>query len=243
MAYDDAISEQVRGGAELLAVQTSNAFFIHTGQIEQQFAMSRLRAIETGRTVVVASVNGRSGFIAPDGTVAGRASPAPGRCWPATSRWSRGSPPSMVVGPWLGRAAVLRRPGCRPVGAAAVSSAQEIGTGGARPREGRGGAGHVGPRIRGERVTYDGLGRVVMVIPTYDEALNLAWIVGRLREAQPGVDVMVVDDNSPDGTGKIADELAAADPQVTVAAPDREGRPRRGVHQRLPRSPSTPATT
>jgi dolichol-phosphate mannosyltransferase len=55
-----------------------------------------------------------------------------------------------------------------------------------------------------------------MVIPTYNESLNLAWIVGRLREAQPGVDVMVVDDNSPDGTGKIADELAAADPQVTV---------------------------
>ncbi len=65
-------------------------------------------------------------------------------------------------------------------------------------------------------MTYDGLGRVVMVIPTYNEALNLAWIVGRLREAQPGVDVMVVDDNSPDGTGKIADELAAADPAITV---------------------------
>ncbi len=65
-------------------------------------------------------------------------------------------------------------------------------------------------------MTYDGLGRVVMVIPTYDESLNLAWIVGRLRAAQPGVDIMVVDDNSPDGTGKIADELAAADPQVSV---------------------------
>ncbi len=65
-------------------------------------------------------------------------------------------------------------------------------------------------------MTYDGLGRVVMVVPTYNESLNLAWIVGRLREAQPGIDVMVVDDNSPDGTGKIADELAAADPQVTV---------------------------
>ena len=46
-------------------------------------------------------------------------------------------------------------------------------------------------------MSVDGLGRVVMVIPTYNEALNLAWIVGRLRAAQPGVDVMVVDDNSP----------------------------------------------
>ena len=65
-------------------------------------------------------------------------------------------------------------------------------------------------------MTYDGLGRVVMVIPTYNESMNLAWIVGRLRAAQPDVDVMVVDDNSPDGTGKLADEIAAEDPQVTV---------------------------
>ena len=55
-----------------------------------------------------------------------------------------------------------------------------------------------------------------MVIPTYNEAENLEWIVGRLRSAQPGVDVMVVDDNSPDGTGDIADRLAAADEAVTV---------------------------
>ena len=61
-----------------------------------------------------------------------------------------------------------------------------------------------------------GLGRVVIVIPTYDEAANLAWIVGRLRRAQPGVDVLVVDDNSPDGTGDVADGLAAEDSQVHV---------------------------
>lgn len=60
------------------------------------------------------------------------------------------------------------------------------------------------------------LGRVVMVVPTYDEADNLAWIVRRLREAQPDVHVLVVDDNSPDGTGKIADELAASDDSVQV---------------------------
>jgi dolichol-phosphate mannosyltransferase len=65
-------------------------------------------------------------------------------------------------------------------------------------------------------VSIDGLGRVVMVVPTYDEAENLAWIVGRLRDAQPGIDVLVVDDASPDGTGAVADELAAADPQVHV---------------------------
>ena len=59
-------------------------------------------------------------------------------------------------------------------------------------------------------------GRVVMVVPTYNEADNLAWIVGRLRAARPEVDVLVVDDASPDGTGTLADELAAADSAVHV---------------------------
>ena len=65
-------------------------------------------------------------------------------------------------------------------------------------------------------MSIDGLGRVVVVIPTYNEAANLAWIVDRLRRAQPDVDVIVVDDHSPDGTGRIADELAAGDPRVHV---------------------------
>lgn len=65
-------------------------------------------------------------------------------------------------------------------------------------------------------MAIEGLGRVVVVIPTYNEALNLAWIVARLRKAQPGIDVLIVDDASPDGTGAIADGLAATDPQVSV---------------------------
>ncbi|SDD21453.1 dolichol-phosphate mannosyltransferase [Nocardioides lianchengensis] len=56
----------------------------------------------------------------------------------------------------------------------------------------------------------------MVVVPTYDEAANLAWIVDRLRRAQPEVDVLVVDDDSPDGTGRIADGLAAADDHVKV---------------------------
>jgi dolichol-phosphate mannosyltransferase len=55
-----------------------------------------------------------------------------------------------------------------------------------------------------------------VVVPTYNEADNLAWIVTRLRAAQPAIDVLVVDDGSPDGTGAIADGLAASDPAVRV---------------------------
>jgi dolichol-phosphate mannosyltransferase len=56
----------------------------------------------------------------------------------------------------------------------------------------------------------------VIVVPTYNEADNLSWIVARLRSAVPDLDVLVVDDASPDGTGTVADRLAADDPRVDV---------------------------
>ncbi len=60
------------------------------------------------------------------------------------------------------------------------------------------------------------LGRVMMVMPTYNEAENLEWIVARLRAAEPDVEVLIVDDASPDGTGAIAEALAAGDPGIQV---------------------------
>jgi dolichol-phosphate mannosyltransferase len=62
----------------------------------------------------------------------------------------------------------------------------------------------------------DPLGRVAVIIPTYNERGNLEPITARLRTAVPGADLLVVDDNSPDGTGEIADKLAAGDPHVHV---------------------------
>jgi apolipoprotein N-acyltransferase len=73
VAYDDLVREVVDGGAELLVVQTNNATYMGTGQVEQQFAIARLRAIETGRYAVVVATNGVSGIVAPDGSVRQRA--------------------------------------------------------------------------------------------------------------------------------------------------------------------------
>ncbi len=58
--------------------------------------------------------------------------------------------------------------------------------------------------------------RVVVIIPTYNEAENLPIAVSGARAAVPDADILVVDDDSPDGTGVVADTLAAADPQVHV---------------------------
>ncbi|NKI43926.1 polyprenol monophosphomannose synthase [Streptomyces physcomitrii] len=60
------------------------------------------------------------------------------------------------------------------------------------------------------------LGTALVIIPTYNEAENILAILGRVREAVPEAHVLVADDNSPDGTGKLADEFAASDEQVHV---------------------------
>jgi len=58
--------------------------------------------------------------------------------------------------------------------------------------------------------------RVLVIIPTYNEADNVEGIVGRVLAAVPTADVLVVDDGSPDGTGKIADALSESDSRIKV---------------------------
>jgi dolichol-phosphate mannosyltransferase len=55
-----------------------------------------------------------------------------------------------------------------------------------------------------------------VVLPTYEEAENLPGIAAAILAALPGATLLVVDDNSPDGTGRLADELAAANPRIRV---------------------------
>jgi len=59
-------------------------------------------------------------------------------------------------------------------------------------------------------------GRVIIVMPMYNERQNLEIMAGRIRESTPDADLLVVDDNSPDGTGDLADKLAEVDPHVQV---------------------------
>ena len=72
VAYDDLVRDAVRAGGRLIVVQTNNATFGRSGQTAQQLAMGRLRAVEHGRTVLVAATSGTSAVIAPDGTLVDR---------------------------------------------------------------------------------------------------------------------------------------------------------------------------
>ncbi|MFD6859195.1 apolipoprotein N-acyltransferase [Rhodococcus pyridinivorans] len=69
VAFDDAVTESVRAGAQLITVPTNNATFGRTEMTYQQLAMSRVRAVEHGRSVVVAATSGVSALITPDGQV------------------------------------------------------------------------------------------------------------------------------------------------------------------------------
>lgn len=114
VAYDGVVRDTVLAGADLLVVQTNNATYGRTGQPEQQLAMSRLRAVEHGRTVLVAATSGISAVIAPDGRLVARSPEF--QAWtysgPVTLRTSRtaadslGAWPEWILGT-LGLAAVV----------------------------------------------------------------------------------------------------------------------------------------
>ena len=59
-------------------------------------------------------------------------------------------------------------------------------------------------------------GRVVVIMPTYNERANIESTAARIRRAVPDAGLLVVDDNSPDGTGEIADKLTAEDSHIHV---------------------------
>ena len=107
IAFDGLIQEAVGGGAQVLVVQTSNASFTGTAQPAQQFKISRLRAIETGRWVMVPSTNGISGIIDATGHVVARAPMHVPATLSASVPLADGSTLGVLVGRWLNYALML----------------------------------------------------------------------------------------------------------------------------------------
>ena len=137
IAYDDGLTAQLRNGAELLVVQSSQATFIHTDQTDQQFAITRLRAMETGRWVAVATTNGVSGLIAPDGHVIATADKRTRAVLVERLGLTSQLTPATRIGPWSGRIAI----GLTVLGVMLVllpyrrSRQEDAGTGGTPARE------------------------------------------------------------------------------------------------------------
>jgi apolipoprotein N-acyltransferase len=100
VAYDSLITDPVRDGANLLIVQTNNATFGYSDESDQQLAMSRLRAVETGRSVVHVSTVGRSALILPDGALIQPTSLFTQRVIDAPLPLRTGLTPAVRLGAW-----------------------------------------------------------------------------------------------------------------------------------------------
>ncbi|GGO91911.1 hypothetical protein GCM10011584_27110 [Nocardioides phosphati] len=106
VAFGDTLGPQVRDGARLAVVQTSNATFINTRQVDQQFAITRVRARELGRTIAVSSTNGRTAIIDADGRVVDTAQTRTRQVLVDRLTLYDSRPPSLWIGPVLGPVAV-----------------------------------------------------------------------------------------------------------------------------------------
>ena len=181
----------VRDGAGFLIVPVNNASYGFTAASEQHQQMSQMRAIETGRWVVDAAVSGISAFIDPSGhavATAGLFEPAILR---GTIRSSDERTWYVRLGDWLPWLCL-----------AAVAILFAL------PRRRR--------RVREEPAPIPDGYRTLVILPTYDEAATIDRVLDGVLAAPQLVEVVVVDDSSPDGTADIVRARAATEPRIRL---------------------------
>jgi apolipoprotein N-acyltransferase len=182
--------QMVRDGAEFLVVLTNDASYETTAASAQQLQMSRMRAVEDGRWVVHGAVSGISAVIDPHGRVLGERGLFDTGILRATIRSSSERTWYVRLGDWFPRTCLLL-----VIGLVAV------------------------PASRRRRVPAESLPdspTTLVILPTYNERDTIEWVIEKILEQPVDVDVLVVDDSSPDGTGELARALAEREPKVTV---------------------------
>jgi apolipoprotein N-acyltransferase len=216
--FPDLFRRFVAEGANVMIVTTNDSSFLFSPASREHVIMSQLRAVETGRWIVQGAISGESAIVRPDGTVVSRtdlftqailryAVPSStattiyvrfGDWFP----WACG----VVVGVLLVLAALRRR---RAGQAAGGEGGGSTGVGGTPPAGEREGAEPVLP--------ISGSGRKVLVIlPTYNERATIGRVLEGVLAAGPDVDALVIDDNSPDGTGEVVQVVAEREPRVRL---------------------------
>lgn len=107
LAWDDTVYDTVRDGGELITVQSNNSTYTHTAQPRQQFVITRTRAMELRRDIVVATTSSFSGLIRADGTVVDKTEEATSasRTYDVATRDTVSA--GVRIGPWLERVLAL----------------------------------------------------------------------------------------------------------------------------------------
>jgi apolipoprotein N-acyltransferase len=178
-------------GAEFLVVTINNASYGYTAASRQHLVMSRILAVEDGRWVVHAAVSGISAVIDPTGRVVAE----------------RGLFRDAVIRHQIlasTRRTIYVRFGDWPVWLSFGLVMFAFGT----PRRRRAPA-HVPPPLVESP-------RTLVLVPTYEERSTIGEVLGRLLALPDRVEVLVIDDGSPDGTGEIVRGVAEREPRVRL---------------------------
>lgn len=203
IGIDEIGHDLVLGGANIIVSQANNADFGHTDQAFQQEALVRLQAITTGRAVVHASTVATTEIVGPHGKVLARTSPFTADWAAASIPLRKGITPAMrFFGwvDWLALAAAI-------AGALILLDLQILKILKRRPRELAATQSSIEPGLAA---------KTLVIMPTYNETESLERVANHLLATVPEVSLLIVDDNSPDGTGQLADKLAASNARVSV---------------------------
>jgi apolipoprotein N-acyltransferase len=202
-AFPDLFRRFVDLGAEVVVLTTNDSSFLRTVASREHVIMSEIRAVETGRWIVQGAISGESAVIDPRGRVLRRTGlfertilrysvPASTARTPYT-RWGDWFPWACGLGVALGLVAAGRRRRRSTQGLAPPAGESET----ASPATVRGGA-----------------PRVLVILPTYNEAPTVTSVLAGVLAAVPQADVLVIDDGSPDGTAEAV--AAMAEPRVRL---------------------------
>ena len=189
-AFPDIERTMVREGAQFFVVPVNNASYGFTAAAEQHLQMSRMRAVETGRWVVDAAVSGISAFIDTDGQVLSNTQLFVPGILRGQVRPSTVWTLYVRYGDWF------------PVVCLVIVAMSFL----------------FAPRRRTARSAPEPLPRPLRglaVLPTYEERGTIEQAIRGVLAAD-GIDVLVVDDSSPDGTGQLVAEIAATEARVRL---------------------------
>jgi apolipoprotein N-acyltransferase len=196
-AFPDLVRDYVTEDMAFLVVSTNNSTFGVSAAPEQHVVLSELRAVESGRWVVHAALSGSSAIISPSGEVMADTPLFEQAVLRATITSAEGTTLYDAIGGWLPLALLV----LLAVGYFAR------------------------PPVRSRTVApLPDDHRVAVILPTYNERDTVEEVIDRVLAVSDRIELKVVDDSSPDGTGEIVRKMADRDPRITlIERPEKGG--------------------
>lgn len=196
-AFPNLVRDYVTEDTAFLVVSTNNSTFGVSAAPEQHVVLSELRAVESGRWVVHAALSGSSAIISPSGEVIADTPLFEQAVLRATITSAQGTTLYDAVGGWL------------PVALLVILALGYLAPRPVQPRS-------VAPLPDDHRVA--------VILPTYNERDTIEEVIDRVLAVSDRIEVKVVDDSSPDGTGEIVRKMADRDPRIVlIERPEKGG--------------------